>query len=77
MSKLPQITTFFWIMKICATTLRETAGDLLSMTLHVGYAVSSMILIGVFLSTLVTQLISKSYNSLGVAECFLSRRSLC
>jgi len=64
MSKLPQITAFFWIMKICATTLGETAGDLLSMTLHVGYAVSSMILIGVFLITLVTQLISKSYNPL-------------
>ena len=64
MSKLPQITAFFWIMKICATTLGETAGDLLSMTLNVGYAISSMILIGVFLATLVTQLISKSYNPL-------------
>ena len=64
MSKLPQITAFFWIMKICATTLGETAGDLLSMTLNVGYAVSSMILVGVFLTTLVTQLISKSYNPL-------------
>jgi uncharacterized membrane-anchored protein len=64
MSKLPQITAFFWIMKICATTLGETAGDLLSMTLHVGYAVSSMILIGVFLVTLVTQLISKGYHPL-------------
>lgn len=64
MNKLPQITAFFWIMKICATTLGETAGDLLSMTLNVGYAVSSMILIGVFLATLATQLISKSYNPL-------------
>lgn len=64
MSKLPQITAFFWIMKICATTLGETAGDLLSMTLNVGYAVSSMILISVFVATLITQLISKSYNPL-------------
>jgi len=64
MSKLPQITAFFWIMKICATTLGETAGDLLSMTINVGYAVSSMILIGVFLISLVTQLTSKSYNPL-------------
>ncbi|MEH2175989.1 COG4705 family protein [Nostoc sp.] len=64
MSKLPQITAFFWIMKICATTLGETAGDLLSMTLNVGYAISSMILIGVFLTTLVSQLISKSYHPL-------------
>lgn len=64
MSKLPAITAFFWIMKICATTLGETAGDLLSMTLNVGYALSSTILIGVFLATLVTQMISKSYNPL-------------
>ncbi len=64
MNKLPQITAFFWIMKICATTLGETAGDLLSMTLNVGYAVSSIILIGVFLTTLATQLVSKSYNPL-------------
>jgi uncharacterized membrane-anchored protein len=44
MSKLPQITAFFWIMKICATTLGETAGDQLSHTMNLGYAVSSMIL---------------------------------
>ncbi|UMZ10777.1 hypothetical protein I9018_25325 [Pseudomonas sp. MPFS] len=62
MNKLPQITLAFWVMKICATTLGETAGDLLSMTLNVGYAISSMILISVFLLTLVTQLFSKSYN---------------
>lgn len=62
MNKLPQITLAFWVMKICATTLGETAGDLLSMTLNVGYAVSSMILISVFLLTLITQLRSKIYN---------------
>ena len=45
MNKLPQITLAFWGMKICATTLGETAGDLLSMTLNVGYAISSMTLI--------------------------------
>ncbi len=49
MNKLPQITLAFWVMKICATTLGETAGDLLSMTLNVGYAISSMILLSVFL----------------------------
>lgn len=64
MNKLPEITLLFWIMKICATTLGETAGDLLSMTLHVGYAVSSMILIGLFFVTVVFQLFSKSYHPL-------------
>ena len=62
MNKLPQITLAFWVMKICATTLGETAGDLLSMTLNVGYAVSSMLLISVFVLTLLTQLFSKTYN---------------
>ena len=44
-TKLPEITAAFWVMKIAATTLGETAGDLLSMTLNVGYAVSSLFLI--------------------------------
>jgi uncharacterized membrane-anchored protein len=38
MRKVPEITLAFWVMKICATTLGETAGDLLSMSLYVGYA---------------------------------------
>lgn len=62
LSKIPEITLAFWIMKICATTLGETAGDLLSMTMDVGYAVSSIILIGMFLVTLVSQLLAKSYH---------------
>ena len=62
MSKLTEVTLLFWVMKIAATTLGETAGDLLSMTLNVGYAVSSLILIGPFLVTLVTQLKSKRYH---------------
>jgi uncharacterized membrane-anchored protein len=62
MNKLPHITACFWIMKICATTLGETGGDLLSMTLQVGYAVSSMILIGFFLVTLLAQLAARTYH---------------
>jgi len=61
MNKLPQITFAFWVMKIAATTLGETAGDLLSMTLNVGYALSSMILFGGFLVTLAGQLAAKRY----------------
>ncbi len=63
-NKLPRITLLFWIMKIAATTLGETAGDLLSMTLKIGYALSSMMLISLFLVTLVTQLRSKKYHPL-------------
>jgi uncharacterized membrane-anchored protein len=60
--KLPQITLIFWIMKIAATTLGETAGDLLAQTMKVGYAVSSMILIGLFVFSLVTQLRAKRFH---------------
>lgn len=63
-NKVPQVTLLFWIMKIAATTLGETAGDLLSMTLNVGYAISSMILIGLFLITVISQLASEEYHPL-------------
>jgi uncharacterized membrane-anchored protein len=62
MSKVARVTASFWILKICATTLGETGGDLLSMTLHVGYAVSSAILIGVFLVSLLAQLRSRRFH---------------
>ncbi len=62
LSKIPEITLLFWIMKICATTLGETGGDLLSMTMNIGYGVSSMILIGFFFVTLAMQLFSKKYH---------------
>jgi len=62
MSKLPQITLAFWIMKIAATTLGETAGDLFSMTMNVGYAVSSIILFGFFVILLIAQLKVDQYH---------------
>jgi uncharacterized membrane-anchored protein len=61
-NKVAKVTLAFWIMKICATTLGETAGDLLSMTMDVGYAVSSIILLGLFLATLVAQLSAKKFH---------------
>lgn len=62
MNKIAKVTAFFWIMKICATTLGETAGDLLSMTMNVGYAVSSIILISLFLVSLIAQLKSTKFH---------------
>ncbi|HEY4407794.1 MAG TPA: hypothetical protein VGN55_24340, partial [Xanthobacteraceae bacterium] len=63
-NKVAQVTLAFWIMKICATTLGETGGDLLSMTLNLGYAVSTAIFFGIFLVTLVAQVTSRSYHPL-------------
>lgn len=61
-SKLPRITLAFWVMKIAATTLGETAGDLFSMTMNVGYAVSSLVLVGLFLVVLVAQLKATKFH---------------
>jgi uncharacterized membrane-anchored protein len=62
MNKVAKVTIFFWIMKICATTLGETGGDLLSMTMNVGYGVSSLILLSFFFITLLIQLASRKYH---------------
>src|SRR5258708_28170845 len=47
-SKVPAVTLGFWIIKIAATTLCETGGDAVSMSLNLGYAVSSVLFIGFF-----------------------------
>lgn len=62
MNKLPKITLAFWLMKIAATTLGETAGDMLSMTLGVGYVASSVILFVGFLGSVALQLRSRRYR---------------
>jgi uncharacterized membrane-anchored protein len=43
LSKVPQVTLLFWIVKILATTLGETGGDMLSMSMNLGYALSTLI----------------------------------
>ena len=61
-NKVSQVTFAFWVMKISATTLGETGGDLLSMTLNLGYVISTVIFFGIFITTLVPQVASKSYH---------------
>jgi uncharacterized membrane-anchored protein len=63
-NKVAQVTLAFWILKICATTLGETGGDLVSMTLSLGYAASTAIFFSIFLITLIAQVMSKSYHPL-------------
>ncbi|WP_260327040.1 hypothetical protein [Streptomyces sp. TLI_185] len=62
LKKLPEVTLAFWIMKIAATTLGETAGDLFSQTLKLGYFLTTIALFLVFVVTLVVQLRSRRYN---------------
>ena len=60
-NKVAQITLIFWLMKIIATTLGETLGDFISMTLNLGYLSGILITLIFFLIVLSTQLFSKEY----------------
>ncbi|MFC7265204.1 COG4705 family protein [Streptomyces lutosisoli] len=62
MKKLPEVTLAFWVMKIAATTLGETAGDLFAQTLKLGYFLTTILLFLIFVITLVVQLRSRRYN---------------
>lgn len=61
-SKVAKITLAFWVMKIAATTVGETGGDLLSMTLNIGYAASSIVLVGLFIVALIAQMKARSFH---------------
>ena len=63
-NKVPQITLSFWVIKILATTLGETGGDAVSMTLNLGYAVSTLIFLAFFVVTLSAQVSARSYHPL-------------
>ncbi len=60
LSKVPEVTLAFWIIKIAATTLGETGGDALSMTMHLGYALSTAIFFAFFIITVTAQVTAKS-----------------
>lgn len=49
LSKIPELTLVFWILKILATTVGETGGDAVSMSLNLGYLLSTGIFAVLFL----------------------------
>ena len=55
-SKVPEVTLLFWIIKIAATTLGETGGDAVSMSLNLGYLVATAIFAAVFLIAVAAQI---------------------
>jgi uncharacterized membrane-anchored protein len=61
-NKVAEITLLFWVIKIFATTLGETLGDLFSMTINLGYTESLAIILIFFLAVLYSQLKSKKFN---------------
>jgi uncharacterized membrane-anchored protein len=63
-SKVPEVTLVFWFIKILATTLGETGGDAVSMSMDLGYALSSFIFIGIFVVAVIAQISAKGFHPL-------------
>ena len=61
-SKVPEVTLVFWIIKIAATTLGETGGDTLSMTLNWGYLVSTAIFLSLLIVFVIWQIAAKKFH---------------
>ena len=62
-TKIPEVTFGFWIIKILATTLGETAGDTVSMTMDVGYLVSSAIFLVALLLLVAIQIAATKFHA--------------
>jgi uncharacterized membrane-anchored protein len=62
LSKVPALTLIFWVIKILATTLGETAGDALSMSMNLGYLLSTAIFAAIFLVAVCAQIKAKQFH---------------
>jgi len=60
--KVPEVTLYFWIIKIAATTLGETGGDAVSMSMHMGYLVGTVIFAVIFLLAVIAQVRAKGFH---------------
>lgn len=60
--KVPQITLGFWVIKILATTLGETGGDAVSMSMDLGYLIGTVIFMAFFILAVVCQIRTKKFN---------------
>ena len=61
-AKVPQVTLVFWLIKIAATTLGETAGDAVSMSLDFGYLVGTGIFAVIFIAAVSAQIRAKAFH---------------
>jgi uncharacterized membrane-anchored protein len=62
LSKVPEVTFIFWVIKIFATTLGETGGDAVSMSMNLGYLVGTAIFAVIFLMAVVAQIKAKGFH---------------
>ncbi len=62
LSKVPEITLIFWVIKILATTIGETGGDALSMSMNLGYLLSTGIFAIIFAAAVTVQVLAKKFH---------------
>lgn len=62
LSKVPEVTLFFWILKIAATTLGETGGNSVTMTFNWGYLAGTALFFGVLVVLVVAQIRAREFN---------------
>ena len=60
--KVPEVTLIFWVIKIAATTLGETAGDAVSMSMNLGYLVGTGIFAVIFAAAVIAQIAAKRFH---------------
>ena len=62
LSKVPAVTLTFWVIKIAATTLGETGGDAVTMSMHLGYLVGTAIFVAIFVAAVSAQMVAKRFH---------------
>ena len=62
LGKVPQVTLMFWVIKIAATTLGETGGDAVSMSMNLGYLVGTAIFAVIFVGAVYAQIVAKRFH---------------
>ena len=62
LSKVPEVTLSFWVIKIAATTLGETGGDSVTMTLNWGYLAGTLLFLGILVALVVAQILAEKFH---------------
>jgi uncharacterized membrane-anchored protein len=62
MTKVPAVTLLFWILKIAATTLGETAGDTVSMSMNLGYLAATAVFAAIFTGAVLAQIAARRFH---------------
>lgn len=72
LSKVPELTLLFWVIKILATTLGETGGDAVSMSMQLGYLVSTGIFAVIFIVAVSAQIFSRKFHPILYWTCIVA-----